>query len=62
MAKRKITLTWEGEIADDWIKGWQDDVTACVEFLIDQEDAVLIIEEDGKELFRYKEQEGEANG
>ena len=62
MAKRKISLIWEGEFDDASLEHCQDDVTACVEFLIDREDAVLTIEENGKELFRYKEQEGANNG
>ena len=62
MAKRKISLIWEGEFEDASLELCQDDVTACVEFLIDREDAVLTIEENGNVIFRYKEQEGVNNG
>ena len=59
MAKRKITLTWEGEFDDASLEVCQDDVTVCVEFLIDREDAVLTIEEEGTVIFQYK---GDING
>lgn len=55
MPKRKISLVWEGEFDDASLEVCQADVTTCIEFLIDQDDAILIIEENGKELFRYKE-------
>lgn len=62
MAKRKITLTWEGEFDDESMEVFKADVTECVEFLIDQNDAVLIIEEEGTVIFRYAENEGDING
>jgi hypothetical protein len=61
MAKRRITLTWEGEFDDESVELCKADVTECVEFLIDREDAVLTIEEAGSVIFRYAENEGANN-
>ena len=53
MAKRKISLIWEGELGNGDVEIFEDDPALCVEFLTTQSNARLIVSEGDKVLSEY---------